>query len=119
MIADELETLVLADAIGALDPDERLELQARLDGMTAEQRSEVAGLYDVTAAMVLSVPSVSPSGSRPACPASVPDSGGRHGTLGRDPGASCRTGGWLPVAPTIDAIPADASDGRPHDFCQG
>jgi anti-sigma factor ChrR (cupin superfamily) len=60
MIPDELEALVLADAIGALDPDERLELQARLEGLTAEERSEVAGLYDVTTAMALSVASVEP-----------------------------------------------------------
>lgn len=60
MIPDELEALVLADAIGALDPDERLQLQARLDELTAEERSEVAGLYDVTTALALSVPSVEP-----------------------------------------------------------
>jgi anti-sigma factor ChrR (cupin superfamily) len=60
MISDELEALVLADAIGALDPDERLELQARLDGLTAEERAEIAALYDVTTAMALSVPPVDP-----------------------------------------------------------
>jgi quercetin dioxygenase-like cupin family protein len=60
MIPDELEALVLADAIGALDSDERLELQARLEGLTTEQRSEVAGLYDLTTAVALSAPSVEP-----------------------------------------------------------
>ena len=39
MIPDELEALVLADSVGALDPDERVELQARLDALTPEQRS--------------------------------------------------------------------------------
>jgi anti-sigma factor ChrR (cupin superfamily) len=60
MISDELEALVLADAIGALDPDERRELQTRLVGLSAEERSEIAGLYDVTTAMALSVPSMEP-----------------------------------------------------------
>ena len=60
MIPDELEALVLADAIGALDPDERLDLQARLAGLTPEERSEVAGLYDVTTTVALSVPSSEP-----------------------------------------------------------
>jgi anti-sigma factor ChrR (cupin superfamily) len=60
MIPDELEALVLADAIGALDPDERLELQTRLDGLTAEQRSEVAGLYEVTTAVAVTAPQVTP-----------------------------------------------------------
>ena len=48
MIPDELEALVLADSVGALDPDERVELQARLNSLTPEQRSEVARLYDAT-----------------------------------------------------------------------
>ena len=42
MIPDELEALVLADSVGALDPDERVELQARLEALTSEQRAEVA-----------------------------------------------------------------------------
>ena len=47
MIPPELEALVLADSVGALDRDERVELLARLDGLTPEQRSEVAHLYDI------------------------------------------------------------------------
>jgi quercetin dioxygenase-like cupin family protein len=60
MIPDELEALVLADSVGALDPDERVELQARLDALTPEQRSEVSRLYDAGAAMVLTVPQPEP-----------------------------------------------------------
>jgi anti-sigma factor ChrR (cupin superfamily) len=60
MISDELESLVLADAIGALDSDERRELQARLEGLTAEERSEIAGLYEVTTAVAQSVSAVEP-----------------------------------------------------------
>ena len=60
MIPDELEALVLADSAGALDPDERVELQARLNSLTPEQRSEVARLYDAGAAVALSVPEIAP-----------------------------------------------------------
>ena len=60
MIPDELEALVLADSVGALDPDERVELQARLDALTPEQRSEVARLYDAATAVALSVPPLEP-----------------------------------------------------------
>jgi quercetin dioxygenase-like cupin family protein len=60
MIPDELEALVLADSVGALDPDERVELQARLDALTPEQRSEVARLYDAGMAVALSVPPLEP-----------------------------------------------------------
>jgi anti-sigma factor ChrR (cupin superfamily) len=60
MIPDELEALVLADSVGALDPDERVDLQARLNSLTPEQRSEVARLYDAGAAIALSVPEIAP-----------------------------------------------------------
>ena len=56
MIPDELEALVLADAVGALDPDERVRLQARLDALTPPQRSEVASLYDAVTPVALAVP---------------------------------------------------------------
>ena len=55
MIPDELEALVLADSVGALDPDERVELQARLDALTPDERSEVGRLYDAATAVALSV----------------------------------------------------------------
>jgi quercetin dioxygenase-like cupin family protein len=60
MIPDELEALVLADSVGALDPDERVELQARLEALTSEQRAEVARLYDAATAVALNVPSLEP-----------------------------------------------------------
>ena len=60
MIPDELEALVLADSVGALDPDERVELQARLDALTPDERSEVARLYDAATAVALSVPPLEP-----------------------------------------------------------
>ena len=60
MIPDELEALVLADSVGALDPDERVELQARLDALTPQQRSEVARLYDAVTAVTLTVPLLEP-----------------------------------------------------------
>jgi anti-sigma factor ChrR (cupin superfamily) len=60
MIPDELEALVLADSVGALDPAERVELVARLDALTPEQRSEVARLYDAATEVALSVPPSEP-----------------------------------------------------------
>ena len=61
MIPADLEALVLADAIGALDDGERVELQARLDVLTPEQRSAVARLYDTAMAVPLSVPQFEPA----------------------------------------------------------
>ena len=60
MIPDELEALVLADSVGALDLDERVELQARLDALMPEQRAEVARFYDAAMAVALSVPPLEP-----------------------------------------------------------
>ncbi len=60
MIPAELEALVLADSVGALDPDERAELQARLDALTPEQRSEVAHLYDIASTVALTAPALEP-----------------------------------------------------------
>jgi quercetin dioxygenase-like cupin family protein len=48
MILDDIEALVLADAIGALDPDERRDLEARLLAMPARVRAAVAHLYDAS-----------------------------------------------------------------------
>lgn len=59
MIPDELEALVLADAAGALDPGEQIELRARCDALTAEQRAAVARLYD-SVAVAASAPLVDP-----------------------------------------------------------
>jgi anti-sigma factor ChrR (cupin superfamily) len=60
MIPRDLEDLVLADSVGALDPDEQVELQARLDALTPQQRSEVASLYDAGTALALAVPRLEP-----------------------------------------------------------
>jgi anti-sigma factor ChrR (cupin superfamily) len=46
MIPDDVQALALADAIGALDPDERRDLEDRLVHLPAEVRAEVAHLYD-------------------------------------------------------------------------
>ncbi len=51
MIPEDVEALALADAVGALDPDEQRELSARLASLTPQSRAEVARLYD-TAALV-------------------------------------------------------------------
>jgi anti-sigma factor ChrR (cupin superfamily) len=60
MIPEHLEALVLADSVGALDPDARVELQVGLDALTPEQRSEVARLYDTATALALSAPQLEP-----------------------------------------------------------
>lgn len=60
MIPDDLEALVLADSVGALDPDDRMELQARLDALTPEQRSAVARLYETAMVISASVPPLDP-----------------------------------------------------------
>ena len=60
MIPAKLETLVLADSVGALDPDERVELQAHLDALTPQQRAEVASLYEAGTAVALTSPRQGP-----------------------------------------------------------
>ena len=60
MIPDDLEALALADAIGALDEDERLALEARVAQLTPDQRALVASLYDVALALASSVEQVEP-----------------------------------------------------------
>lgn len=46
MIPEDLEALALADSIGALDPDERADLEARLARLSPEERAYVASLYE-------------------------------------------------------------------------
>jgi anti-sigma factor ChrR (cupin superfamily) len=48
MIPADVHALALADAIGALDADERRELQDRLAALPPSVRAEVAGLYDAS-----------------------------------------------------------------------
>jgi len=60
MIPPDLEALVLADSVGALDLEEQVELHARLASSTAEQRSEVANLYNAAATVALTAPEMAP-----------------------------------------------------------
>ena len=48
MIPDDVLALALADAIGALDPDERNDLEIRLAALPPKVRVEVAHLYDTS-----------------------------------------------------------------------
>ena len=61
MIPDDLQALALADAIGALDPDERRDLEARLAALPPHLRAEVAALYDASVEIAASVPDETPS----------------------------------------------------------
>jgi anti-sigma factor ChrR (cupin superfamily) len=60
MIPDDVEALALADAIGALDAEERRELAARLERLAPEARAEVARLYDTVTVVAGSVDAVAP-----------------------------------------------------------
>ena len=64
MIPEDLQALVLGDAVGALNPDERVELEARLVDLSPDQRSEVASLYETATVLAMSV---NPSTLRPLC----------------------------------------------------
>ena len=61
MIPDDLEALALADAVGALDADERAALEARVALLPPDQQAHVASLYDVTLALASAVEQVEPS----------------------------------------------------------
>ena len=61
MIPDDIQALALADAIGALDPDERLDLEARLADLPIEVRAEVAHLYDASVELASSAIGATPS----------------------------------------------------------
>jgi anti-sigma factor ChrR (cupin superfamily) len=60
MIPEDVEALALADAIGALDKDERLELEALVSALSAEEQAEVAGLYDIACSLAAAAPQVDP-----------------------------------------------------------
>jgi anti-sigma factor ChrR (cupin superfamily) len=60
MIPDDVEALALADSIGALDADERLELEARLARLSPEEQTEVARLYETALAMAATARLVAP-----------------------------------------------------------
>ena len=61
MIPDDVQALVMADAIGALDPDERLDLQDRLAALPAAVRDEVTQLYDAAVEIVATTSGEAPS----------------------------------------------------------
>jgi anti-sigma factor ChrR (cupin superfamily) len=61
MIPDDIQALALADAIGALDPDERRDLEARLAGLPSSVRAEVAHLYDASVEIAASASVEEPS----------------------------------------------------------
>lgn len=55
MMSEALEALVLADAIGALDEDERRELRLQIEALTPAEQEIVARLYDATLHVAASV----------------------------------------------------------------
>ena len=61
MIPDDIQALALADAIGALDPDERRDLETRLAALPAHVRAEVTALYDASVDIAESVSDETPS----------------------------------------------------------
>ena len=61
MIPDDIQALALADAIGALDPDERRDLEARLAALPPTVRAEVAHLYDASLEIAASASGEEPS----------------------------------------------------------
>ncbi len=72
MIPDDIEGLALADAIGALDAEERRHLQARVAALPPDLRAAVAHLYDASVEIALSANGEEPSpGVRAALLASI------------------------------------------------
>lgn len=61
MIPDDVQALVMADAIGALDPDERLDLHDRLAALPAAVRHEVTQLYEAAVEIAATTSGEAPS----------------------------------------------------------
>jgi quercetin dioxygenase-like cupin family protein len=61
MIPDDIQALALADAIGALDADERRDLETRLATLPPSDRAEVAHLYDASVEIAASASGEVPS----------------------------------------------------------
>ena len=60
MIPEDVEALALADSVGALDPDERVELEARLAELSPEEQAQVARLYETATAVAMAVDVLEP-----------------------------------------------------------
>lgn len=60
MIPEKVEALALADSIGALDPDERVELEARLAELSPEAQAQVARVYETATAVSMAVDVLEP-----------------------------------------------------------
>lgn len=60
MLSTDVEALIIADAIGALDAGERDALEARLPALTPAERLRVGELYDVAVVIAESITQVQP-----------------------------------------------------------
>jgi len=60
MMTDELHALILADAIGALDADEQLALQAELSALPPAAQDEAGRLYDTALLVAVSADTQEP-----------------------------------------------------------
>ena len=60
MIPEDVEALALADSVGALDPDERVELDARLAELSPEEQAQVSRLYETATAVAMAVDVLEP-----------------------------------------------------------
>ena len=60
MIPDDVEALALADAIGALDAEERVKLDALRAQLSPAEQEEVARLYETSTVIAAAVPPVAP-----------------------------------------------------------
>ena len=90
MIPDELQALALADAIGALDTDERQDFEARLAALPANVRAEVARLYDAAVELSATATSEAPSPAVRAALLARIEVPSNHTVLARD-------GEWVPT----------------------
>jgi anti-sigma factor ChrR (cupin superfamily) len=61
MIPDDIEALALADAAGALEPDEQRELAQRIAALPSGVRGEIAHVYEATLRLAASAPPQQPS----------------------------------------------------------
>ena len=61
MIPDDIEALALADAAGALEPDEQRELVQRIAALPSGVRGEIARVYETSLRLAASAPPQQPS----------------------------------------------------------